>query len=730
MQLEQLQRLQREMMSQGAPDAGVVPTPLTPNGTAPTPVTSAPVPAPESQSMLLDYLSKAAAAASANVRSEIDRICDLPIEETPSPEVVELCSRHYCPECTWDLMPEQAKAMIQYHKYRGGFVPIKVGGGKSLIVCLIASDAYSDYNIQRIVILCPSNLVGQLRKRELPKYRRHISINVPFTFLSDLPRDRRLSTAQSGRSGAFVIPYSLLSSRYGSEILDALRPELIIGDEIHCVTSIKNTARTRRFKEVVDKYDPELVGLSGTITKKKILEYHYLATHALKEHSFLPRTLVQAEAWGKMIDSDAEGVPVEQGGGPIEPLIEWLREYNGESVHSNVVGFRRAFRVRTETCPGVTASDETELGVSLNIHNVPGDRHAWERAPGWQELQDYVTRVTQDWITPDGDEIDYAIHLWKWRYELEGFGFYNSLYWPEVELIQHRKQITASQAQMLLDASKAYHEAGQEYHRQLRTWLQYNGRQGLDTPMLVGGDMLRNGDANVGSTLFNVWNEWRDLKYDDLIDRDSKVVRVCPFRVNDVIAWAKAHHKKHPDEGAIIWYKHHGVGDWLDELFKDSGLPYIHAVAGNTGSELLEDPANRPYFCLTAIGTGNAGHFQGHNCQHWGYQYFAQWPREAHIAEQAIGRIHREKQMRDDVTIYTNISSAFDQVLFSACLNDAAYMHQTMGAHKLIYADYNYTPRILPYAVLKEWGTDPKRLTKRMQELMEETFDVGEVAKL
>ena len=704
--ITKLAELQKEMQSGMEPQAQHLPNSVVPNSA--------------SQSAMLMYLQEQSKAANQNVASEVNRICDLELEPDPTPEQVIRASRYYCPAGTWTLKPDQVKGLIQFHKYRGGFIPLRVGGGKTLVVCLIASDAFSEFGYERIVVHCPPTLVGQLQNKELPKYRKHMSINCPWIFLSNYSQDLRMRKARSGSKGVYVLPYSLLQSKYGAEMMEAIRPQLIIGDEIHQVASAKGTARTRRFKEAITKFEPDLVGLSGTITKKRILDYHFLAVHSLKERCFLPRTHVQAEAWGKMLDSDAEGVPVEPGGGPIEPLIDWYKEQTGESVGNNVVGFRTAYKHRMSTCPGVVASTgEDDIGCSLRMTNIPYNKHAATNLPGWLKLQNIINDVQSLWVTPDGDEIEHAIHLWKWTYELESFGFYNSLYWPDVKVVAERKGVDDLTAMEILEESKANHEDGQEYYRKLRRWLQYNARQGMDTTMLVGNNMKNHGAKDVGQDLYDAWITWKNSDTGRLVERDSRVIRVCSFRVDEVVRWAKDHYKKH-GEGAIIWYKHTGVGDWIEEALRAAGLPTIRCGAGKVGSERIEDENNRGAFAVSSI----PAHYQGHNCQHWGFEYFAQFPREAHFAEQCIGRVHRTGQERDVVQVFTCFTNFFDKVLFSAVLNDAAYTHQSMQPQNLIYADYDETPKLLPYAVLKQWGTNPEKRTKATQELLEETFDV------
>ena len=672
-------------------------------------------------------LHRQAQVAMQNRLTEVRRICNMPIEPELTPEEVDTISRYYCPDGSIQLWPKQAMALAQYHQYGGVFIPLSVGGGKTLISALICSDAFSIYGKRKIVLICPTNLVHQFREKELPKYRRHISINVPFFYLSTMDKHRRMLKAKSNQAGVYVMTYSLLSSSTGGHVLDAIQPELIVGDEIHKVTAIKATGRSRRFREVLEKYKPQLVGLSGTITKKRPTEYYLLVSHALKQNSFLPLSMAQTVEWSKMIDCDAASAEdtfqrQTEKAGPLGPLIKWAKSnFPTDMFESNLVGFRKALRKRIKTCPGVVASSEQDLGVSLTIKNHKISINEMESSQGWTQLQEYIQQLVDLWIAPNGDEIEYGIHLWKWRYELDGFGFYNNLYWPSIEKVMGRRNLSHSEAESLILKSKEYHAKQQSYHKLLRLWIQYQGRQGLDTPALVGLDMSRNGAIHTGKDLYQAWDDWKSADFPNRIERDSAVVRVCDFRVNKVLEWAvkfkEASDTKH--EGALIWYKHQGVGSWIMEKLLEAGLPAIHCPSGSKYNEIIEDDKYADHFVVSSIGAHNAGH----NLQHFGHMLYAQWPREASLVEQSIGRIHRNGQKRDEVFVHSIICSEFDRVLFAACLNDSAYIHQSMSTRqKLIYANYEEPPKVLPYAVLKEWGSQPTAQNREVQQFLSEQF--------
>jgi hypothetical protein len=162
------------------------------------------------------------------------------------------------------------------------------------------------------------------------------------------------------------------------------------------------------------------------------------------------------------------------------------------------------------------------------------------------------------------------------------------------------------------------------------------------------------------------------------------------------------------------------VGHWLKEAFMAADLPYFYCPANAQGRKNISDSANKGHFVLATFNAFS----EGLNIQErHSVGFYAQWPRSATIAEQSLGRLHRPGQVEDEVRIFYSICNEFDNVLFASCLNDSAYYHQTMGKQKLMYADYDERPSLIPYSVLCEWGTSPVELNAEGRKLLEEKFD-------
>jgi hypothetical protein len=669
--------------------------------------------------------------ANASIQQEIERIVNMPIMPDLTQEEIDLISWWYCPSGEFKLFPEQAKAMVHYWLYGGLVCPISVGGGKTLVSILVANDAYTRFGKNKILLMTPSHLVNQLRLIELPKYRQHMSINIPFFWIASESGIKRMNTAKSDQKGCYVVSYSLLSRQDGAEIMNAIKPDLIIGDEIHRIASANPSARGRRFKEIVKRFRPDIVGLSGTITKKSPRDYHFLVVNTLRERSFVPRQTMQADDWATIIDSNASNI--NQFGqesapqpGNLKPMVKWANKNFPVKLSNDLVGFRNAFSLRMQTTPGVITSTGKDLvGASLRISNLHISKQEKEASPGWERLKDLVKNLVELMVAPNGDEIEYPMHVWRYRYELEGIGGYNDPSWPTIEKISTRRGISIQEADDLLYRSKQHHKLHQEYARELRQWIKNRAKTGLDTPMLIGNEMYRNGDKNVGVVLYEAWVKLREAWFKEIIERDESFVRVCPFRVDAFVKKAKELYKENPNQGSLVWYDNIGVGLWLKDAFKDAGLPHTHCPADPQGKaelDRIQKDSSYKKECFLIL-TGNA-FCEGLNIQHrYSKGLYAQWDRSATIAEQTLGRLHRPGQPEDEVRVWGSFCSEFDNVLLASCLNDAAYVSQTIvGRQKLMYADWDERPKLIPYAVMREWGAEPTEGNSESRRLLEEKF--------
>jgi hypothetical protein len=649
--------------------------------------------------------------------AEIGRIINMPIVREMTDRELEAYNKQNLKEKAfdlgWRLFPVQAEALAAYELENGLFGPIPVGFGKTLLTLMIGEKGWQK-GFRKILLLVPPEVLSQLVDADIRWAKKRTRLSYPIHVLGGKTLKQRRKLASSGRRGVYIMPYSLLSTQDTIQNLKDIAPELIICDEAHLLAN-KSAARTRRLMKYVEQNSPEGVAISGTITGKSVRDYYHLIKWCLGEGSPMPNSMHLANEWSQILDAEAMNKVylTPQDMEPITPVIEWARtNYPDEEFTADVAGARRAYQKRFASCPGVVISKNASIGTSLVLANQPVSH--FRECDGWEEVERLGKQVTDDWVTPNGDEIDHAIHCYKWLYEIYGAGFYNELSWPDPEVFAKRRRIPVDEAEEILFRAKEHHQAGQTYTKALRRWFGRPHPAGLDTPFLVGQDMMKNGSANVGERLYDLWREWKDLDFEDRPDRDSTAVRLCSFKIDAMVEWAKG-----LKGGGLVWVHNKEMGIWAVEELLKNNLQALHCPAGEVHNVAIRNEKNGDKIIVASM----TAHGTGKNLQHFQDQYFLQWPRSAKKAEQVLGRTHRNGQKADRLIAVTNNTLDFDRQNFAATLNDSLYIHQTTGSRqKLMYATYDPLPIVFPAAVLRQRGFENRMLTEDQQSELNDRF--------
>lgn len=641
-------------------------------------------------------------------QTEISRICSLPVSEPlTDEEVAALQTVHVKPEAYAEgfrLQRVQVEAIQAFIETGGLFAPIMVGGGKTLISLRCIGIAV-EKGIERICLFVPPQVYSQLVSRDIGWARHRVAIGTTFYLMGGKSPEHRAAMS-GGRRGCWVIPYSLLSTKDSYDMLERIKPQLIIFDEAHALKN-RNAARSKRIKTYWRKYKPATVCLSGTMTSKSLNDYAHLLMMSLGQGAPVPLEANMVQEWAATLDSEqAQTEPFHQGkasAGPLRPLINWSnKRFPATKLTFDVQGFRQAFQNRLLTCPGVVSSPPDSLGTSLIIENIKAS--PMEGAGGAQ-LQDLLKKLNDHWVSPSGDELEHAMEVWKCNNELSS-GIYNALVWPEP---------SEKISEQVLERSQRYHKAQNEYHKVLRHWFTtHPHRPNLDTPMLVGNSMARHGAEFVGSTLYDAWRRKQELDFEGRITRLSVPMRVCDFKVREAVKWAKDRKQ------GIVWYWHQEMGEWLFESLKAAGVEVAHCPAGNASNKLLNDPEQ----CVGKILVCSiSAHGTGKNLQFMADQIMVQLPVNETGMEQTIGRTHRQGQKEDEVVVTTLISLDHDQLALAAILNDAIYVRETFNdPRKVLIATWNPMPVVYGSHILQRAGAQAKILNARQQLLLAERF--------
>jgi len=514
------------------------------------------------------------------------------------------------------LRPIQSAALIEASAQGGLLGMINVGEGKTLIALLLA-DAME---VGRAVYLVKPDLKKQLEREIDEFYNKHFRI----------PLDR-----------ITIVSYSELSSAKKADILEQIKPDLIIADEAH---SLKHpgSARTKRFLRYMRANQGcRFVALSGTMTTRSVKEYAHLSELALRKNSPLPLGYQELQAWAGVLDVNPTA--------RYHPgaLTRFCAE--GESVKD---GFRR----RLAETPGVVATDKDEIGSSLTIQPVQ-----ITVAPKALAMMNEVRR---SWTIVDEDndyeeEITEASVLWRVRRQI-ACGFYYVWDWPNGE------------------PDRDWLEARKEWNREVRERLKY-ASAGMDSPLLLANAAERHwqwkneGKPHTGKVWASEhWAAWRAQK--DKQPPPVKAIWIDDFMVRAVRVWAAA--KKEP---SIIWYEHRAIGEALSKFFPFYG-------PGDDASAATE-----PVIVCSIRSQGT-----GKNLQRYCRNLFTSLPPNGSTFEQTVGRTHRSGQLSDEVIVdYFEHSGneSMDQILV-----DAAYVEEKTpnGKQRVLYAT-RLPPRWMKY---------------------------------
>lgn len=666
----------------------------------------------------MDWVVQRVLQSKPEVESEIQRIVNLRIAEPIEDDEVDMLQRmHVWPEAYdkgFRLQRVQVEALQFFIETGGLFAPIQVGGGKTLISLRCVGIAV-EQGIDRICLFVPPSVYNQLTSHDINWARQRVPIGTNFHLMGGKNAQRRRELA-GGRRGCWVIPYSLLSVKDSSELLDRIKPQLMIFDEAHHLKN-RDSARTKRIRTYYRQNRPKCVALSGTMTAKSLNDYAHIITMCLGEGAPVPLEANMVQEWAAALDSEQAGTmeyhKPKTSAGPLRPLINWSNNnFPQTKLEHSTIGFRQAYQNRLLTTPGVVSSPPDALGTSLIIANRQADAMS---KPGGAKLAELQQQLNDLWVSPCGDEIDHAMHLWKWNYELSS-GIYNALVWPDPGQVSERCKISVAEASERLERSKSFHIAENDYHKALRHWFStHPHKPGIDTPMLVGGSMARYGARDVGQVLYSAWRRKEEMKFPERIERDSIPVRVCSYKVDEAVQWVAEN-----GEG-IVWFFHNDFGQWLMEHLPNA----VFCPAGKKANDFLTGEGAAERCRGKVLVCSLAAHYQGKNLQFMQNQLFAQLPINEMMMEQGIGRTHRKGQTADEVVITTLISNMHDKVALGAILNDAVYVSETMNQpQKVLVATWDPMPTTYGHDVLTRAGAQAKLLTARQQLLLKERFNL------
>lgn len=485
------------------------------------------------------------------IPSDLERILALPrVVSSGSPELAEKWTRELSTGGV--LRPIQGAALETISLFGGAFCSMNVGSGKTLVALLAAGAA----NAKNPLIIVPPALVQQMEK-EAETWAEFFRFTPPK-----------------------ILSYGILSTQ--TDILDRIKPDLIIADEAHYLRH-KTSARTRRFLRYFHNSRCSFVALSGTITSKSLLDYAHLLELALRERTPIPLNRYELERWAACIDPDGE--PNQSDLNRLAYLVRWSSQH--KLTPANRESIRRAFRERLTTTPGVVSTRRGSCDASLYLikHRPP---HSGAVSRALKTLRD-------KWETPDGEPLaDASTKSRAFKNLSTGF-FYRWDWGPGGEDLE-------------------WLEARRDLNRRVSKILRYSPREGRDSPKLVM-DWSRNGGGN--NELRRAVRLWDEIKH--RANPQPSPVWICTEKIQFVIDWIYD-----LTDPAIVWYSSRAV---------ELALASVGLETHGAGS--LPPTPDKTRAASIAV------HGKGRNLQAFSRCFVVEPPANGATWEQLIGRNHR-----------------------------------------------------------------------------------------
>ena len=559
---------------------------------------------------------------------EFQRIDRLPRREYTEEQELQLAKRLTeklkTPKGTQELRGHQAVALYEAFSLKGLFCPLRAGGGKTLISYLL-SRCMGD-NI-RMLLLVPAKLKAKTL-REMHIASKHW----------DFPTHN-----------IRVESYELLGRKQGVNILKNYKPNLIVADEVHKLRNRK-AACTKRIQRYGEKHKPMFVGMSGTITKRSLLDYAHIVEWCLGIYSPLPTAWKSLEQWSSALDENTAF------GNRFEPgvLLGWAEDGDWKDSNGNIVEELRAVRKavgrRFRQSVGWVQARENRLGISLIIEH--------EDVQPCEKTLSMFEHLNKTWTSPNDWPIADGLAFSRHRKEVaQGFYYEWDPYPPKWWL-----------------ACRA------EWATECRHILN-NNRRDIDSEALVvmaveagqypGPARSRSDEESPPNTEQLLFN-WLSVR--DKFELKTKPIWFSDFMVDAAARWAKKN-------TGIIWIEHTAFGHRLAEK---TGLPYYGSGGTDAKTGRFIESEDGSKTILASI----ASNYAGRNLQMFSHNYITSQPPNGPQNEQLYARTHRDGQQEDEVYVTIAMSCIEHAISYHRSRDDAFYSEDTLAQdQRILYAN-------------------------------------------
>ena len=578
--------------------------------------------------------------------NELRRILHLTRRNRNGEELArELTEAYRTPWGSMTLRPIQGLALAELYEHGGLFGPIRVGGGKTLISYLAPSFSESE----RPLLVIPANL----RAKTQDEFR-----TLAYNWQGIVPSQFRIES------------YEALGRVTRATLLEQYQPDLIVMDEAHRAKNPR-AAVTRRLERYIRArrgmgLPMKVAAFSGTITNRSLRDYAHIVEWCFPSSSPVPLSALDLEAWADALDERVNPFSRVQTGALIYFCNEEQRSrvlYGGDVA---LQATREAYRDRLVSTPGVVATQDGELGVSLSIESI----EAREKNPAIEEA---FKKLRTEWETPDGWPISDPMTLWRHARELAMGFFYRWNPRPPDEWLTARR-----------DWARCVREILSNNRRNLDSELQvtnavaaglYKGerftRAMTKEEKEAQGFRAEDPDLTVYCSATELLERWRAIK--PIFIPNTEPVWISSEALDTAAEWATKH-------AGLIWIEHNAFGH---ELARRSGLPFYAQEGRTAAGQRIEhgDPKKSLIASVASNGTGR-------NLQAWSEALIMSCNPNGKTYEQMLGRNHRDGQEADTVEVWHYLGALEQVAGFWQAVKDSTFTEHTTGqAQKLVYCD-------------------------------------------
>lgn len=583
---------------------------------------------------------------------DLQRVLELPRRDAFDIEqiVQELTARFKRPEGTQTLRGIQAWVLWEMPKRRGGIGQIAVSAGKTLMDLLMPM---AMPGCKRAVLFVPASVRSQLLDHDWDFYGKHWV----------LPNLAGGDSFVPGRPVLHVVTYHDLQQTEATALIDELKPDLVIGDEIDLVRN-SSSARGKRFlRYFVDNPETLLCCWSGSLTTESLTDYAHLSALSLSDGSPLPIEPEVVKQWSAALDAG--------GGFYVDPGALRKFCYPGEDARA---GFRR----RLADTPGFIITTDSMVDAKLAFIE--------RRAPPLPEkLKKQFIELRRPpphgWKRPDGEVLTDGLLVAACARQL-ACGFYYKWIFPHGEPRELKdawfsiRQSWNHEVREKLKGVEPYLDSVALCIEAAERWYDGGCTACTRGPMQAH---VRGCEDAWKQPLWEsfMWPHWKDIEHK--VYHEQKTVWESDYLLEDAIKWM------HEAPG-IVWVLHSATGHRLQQL---SGFRYF----GNgelASKEIRLEKGDKPI-----IASINA-HRIGKNLQHAFWRNLVlSFPASASWNEQMIGRTHRSDQPKEEVEVHFYMHTPELEGAIDKAEDRARYVFETTGSHqKLLYGDWRMAARV------------------------------------